>query len=266
MYSIFISTVPLLRAHGVDVHNSLIVDSRTEIDITWDPEDVLPADDDPSSYRIDVHAYTYDYGKSTWRRRYSHYNLPNDGHAKLKKINFGSKVEVVCFHVAVGASVSNSSSLSSATNSKNVASIIESLNSLSDKPFPSQAGIWSGLLFSISNSRSANESQARQLRSRRFDKECSKWHDKQSRILRNDNVFADLQACPPTQDRAELPNSGLHEARYDSVLYSTDYHTQWMQTFHPGATICFTQATVNRQVSMQTAVTSSLYKNIILQW
>ena len=230
--------MPLLRAHGVDVTLPLLIDSRTNIEITWDPEDVLPLDDDPLAYTVDVHVYTYEYSQTSWKMRSSNKNLDNDGHAVLRQINFSADVKVACIHVAAGASTSSSD---------NTANIIESLNALSDRPFPFQAGIWSGLLFSIKNLRSVDEERARDIRNFGLERDCSKWNEQQSRVP-NDNVFTDLPACPPTQDRAELPNSGLEEARYDSVLYSTDYHTQWMQTFHPGATICFTQATVNRQV------------------
>ena len=229
--------VPLLRAHGVDVSSPLLIDSRSYIEITWDPEDVLPLDDDPLAYTVDVHVYTYEYSQTSWRLRSSNNNLPNIGHAVLRQISFSRNVKVVCIHVAAGASNSSSD---------NTSKIIESLNALSDRPFPFQAGVWSGLLFSIKNVRTNDENRAMAVRNFGLDIECSIWDEQQSRLL-NDNVFANLSACPPTQDRAELSNSGLEEARYDSVLYDTDYHTQWMQTFHPGATVCFTQATVNRQ-------------------
>ena len=230
--------MPLLRAHGVNVSLPLLIDSRTHIEITWDPEDVLPLDDDPLAYTVDVHVYTYEYSQTSWRRRSSNKNLVNNGQAVLGRSIFSADVKVVCIHVAAGASNSSSD---------NTSNIIESLNALSDRPFPFQAGIWSGLLFSIKNVETNDENIARAVRNFGLDGDCRKWDEQQS-SLPNENVFANLPACPPTQDRAELPNSGLEEARYDSVLYDTDYHTQWMQTFHPGATVCFTQATVNRQV------------------
>ena len=245
-----------MRAHGVNVKLPLIIDSRSYVNITWDPADVLPLDDDPLAYTVDVHVYTYEYSQTSWRRRSSNNNLPNNGSAVLGQINFSADVKVVCLHVAAGASTSNSD---------NTANIIESLNALSDRPFPLQAGIWSGLLFSIMNSRSLDEKRARNARNVGLDRECSKWDEEQSQVL-NDNVFANLPACPPTQDRAELPNSGLEEARYDSVLYNTDYHTQWMQTFHPGARVCFTQATVNRQafIILCFALLSSYYQEFLI--
>ena len=226
-----------MKAHGVDIKVSLLIDSRSHIEITWDPEDVLPLDDDPLAYTVDVHVYTYEYSQTSWRRRSSNNNLPNNGHAVLRQINFSANVKVVCIHVAAGASTGSSD---------NTANIIESLNALSYRPFPFQAGIWSGLLFSIINSRNLDEKRARDTRNFGLDRVCSKWVEQQSRVP-NDHVFANLPACPPTQNRAELPNCGLEEAKYDSMLYSTDYHTLWMQTFHPGARVCFTQATVNRQ-------------------
>ena len=199
-----------------------------------------------------MHVYTYEYSQTSWRRRSSNNNLPNNGHAILRQINFSRNVKVVCIHVAAGASNSTNG---------NTANIIESLNALSDRPFPFQAGIWSGLLFSIKNARSVDEERAMDIRNLGLDRECSIWDEQQSR-LPNDNVFADLSACPPTQDRAGLPNSGLEEARYDSVLYKTDYHTVWMKTFHPGATVCFTQDIVNRQ-AIHNISSFFLYQGII---
>ena len=234
--------VPLLRGHGVNVINSLLVDSRTDIEITWAPEDVLPLDDDPNSYTVDVIVYVYEYKERIrgWKRKSVNSNLPNNGHAHLQQINFSKKVKVVCIQVAAGETVGKSNDPATV--------IINSLNALNNKPFPSQAGIWSGLLFSIKTSRSAPEKDEIKRRNEKLDKECSRWNDNQERMLRSNNVFASLPACPPTQDRAELPNSGLEEARFDSVLYTTDYHNQWMDTFHRQAAICFTQATVARQV------------------
>ena len=239
MIVVFVA-VPLLRAHGVNVDPPLFIDSRSEIDITWDPHDVLPLDDYPNSYTVDVLVYTYEYDERNWNKISSNSNLPNNGHARLQQINFSEKVKVVCIQVAAGETVGNSNDPATVT--------INSLNALNNKPFPAQAGIWSGLLFSITTSRSAEEKKAKETRNKALDNECSKWNDNQERMLRSNNVFASLPACPPTQDRAELPNSGLEEARFDSVLYTTDYHNQWMDTFHRGASVCFTQATVARQV------------------
>ena len=231
--------VPLLRAHGVDIQPPLIVDSRSQIKISWNPQNLLPPEHDPDSYRVDVYVYTYEYSRKNrkWRQRSVNRNLPNNGGAVLKQINFSKLVKVVAIHVTASEVLSTSDPL---------AQIITSINEMSDSiPFPSRAGIWSGLLFSIENKRLATDEEAKALRNQRLNKLCSRWGNGQSRMLLAEK-FTLLPACPPTQDRAELPNSGLEEARFDSVLYNTDYQTQWIEYFNQGASKCFTQATVTR--------------------
>ena len=174
--------------------------------------------------------YTYEYEKSIWTQKLVISNLPNNGRAVLRKIKFSALVEVVAIHVTPGEVVSTSD---------NLAQVIASFNLMSgSSPFPSRAGIWSGLLFST-------DEEAATSRNENLGKLCSTWGDHESRMTQPE-VFASLPACPPTQDRAELPNSGLEEVKLDSVLYNTKYHTQWIETFNPGASKCFTQATVMR--------------------
>ena len=236
MWFINLYAVPLLRSHGVDVKPPLIVDSRSQIGISWNPQDVLPTEDDPDTYKIDVYVYTYEYEKSIWTQKSVNHNLPNNGRAVLGQIEFSGLMEVVAIHVTTGEVISTSDDL---------ARVIALLSGRS--PFPSRAGIWSGLLFSIDNKREVTDEEAATSRNENLGKLCSKWGDRQSRMPLPE-VFTPLPACPPTQDRAELPNSGLEEVKLDSVLYNTNYHTQWIETFNPGASKCFTQATVMRLV------------------
>jgi hypothetical protein len=235
--SAFFYSIPILRAHGLDVQSSLVVDSRSEVQITWDPSDILPLDEDHSSYTVNVYVYTYDYKKKWWEEGMKFQNLPNNGGATLAltTIQFLIKaVEVVCIHVSAGTVISTSN---------NVGMLLTSINAVQGIPFPYRAGIWSGLLFSIKSSRSVRDDEARIERDEAFDSICSRWSDTQSRMSLSE-TFSGLPACPPTQDRAELPNSGLEEVRFDSVLYDTNYHSQWMQKFHPRASKCFTQTIV----------------------
>ena len=197
---------------------------------------MLPQDDNPDSYRVDVYVYTYEYTRNRgWRKRSVNRNLPNNGRATLKQINFSKLVKAVAIQVTPGEVVGTPD---------NLVEVIASLKALGNSiPFPHRAGVWSGLLFSIENKRLSTDTEAENLRNIRFNRLCSRWQNKQSR-LPLDELFAPLPACPPTQDRAELPNSGLEEARFDSVLYDTNYHNQWMEMFNPGASKCFMQATV----------------------
>ena len=72
---------------------------------------------------------------------------------------------------------------------------------------------------------------------------CDAWHEQSKE---SKPPVDTLPPCPPTQDRAELPNSGLEVVNYRSAFYTTNYHMQWMETFHPDASTCFAQASVER--------------------
>ena len=65
-----------------------------------------------------------------------------------------TSAKMVCIQVAAGETVGNSNDPATV--------IINSLIALDNKPFPAQAGIWSGLLFSIKTSRSAEEKKQEQ--------------------------------------------------------------------------------------------------------
>ena len=212
----------------------LLVDSRTEIEINWEPNDVLPQNDDPNSYSVDVYVYMYTFKDREWTQRSVTHNLTNNGHTVLPQINGLSKfVRILCIQVTV-EEISDRDSTTDA---------VKSIRGMSNKPFPFHAGIWSGLVFSIENARAGSNDSAIASRNEKLRRHCSRWEVQQSGMSL---TFLGLPACPPTQDRAELPNSGLDEARFDSVLYNTDYQTQWIEYFNKGASKCFTQATVTR--------------------
>ena len=64
--------------------------------------------------------------------------------------------------------------------------------------------------------------------------ECENWHDMET-VVPEEEI-----PCPPTLDRAQLPNSGLIAFSLRQTLY--DDH--WLETFHQGAAACFKQALV----------------------
>ena len=106
-------------------------------------------------------------------------------------------------------------------------------------PFPFRVGIWSGpLLVTDGNERQRDEKS-------KFEQQCLEWRQNCNKQL---NLREFLPPCPPTLDRAQLPNSGLEEMRFDSLLFTSTYHSQLMDLFHPGVFKCFVQAIVSRLI------------------
>ena len=215
------------------------MDSRTDIEITWDPENVFPQVDTADTFMVDIYIYTYDYDISKWKVNSGKLNQSNNGHAELSMVRLNKVVVATCIHVTVGQ-IENSSF-------GDDRKLIESLHSTKPIPFPSRVGIWSGLFFSLFNSKTGTNTQAKNIRKNIFNTGCSEWYNRNIETI-PDDVIKSLPPCPPSLDRAQLPNSGLEEESFESSLYSTSYHSQWMSTFHPGASACYDQATVTRLV------------------
>ena len=230
--SAFASVVSIFTGHAVRIQSSIMIESRTAIEVTWNPAAVFPLADNPNSFSVDVLVYAYVYPDMEWELQFTERNFENNGHAILKPTPFReNKVRATCIHVAVGEYTRND--------------CLRDLLDSTDIPFPSRAGIWSGLLFSIDTEIEEKEEKAREIRNKVFDEACSTWIDQMSEMIQDDELNS-LPACPPTQDRARLPNSGLEEVIYESVLSNTNYHNQWMKVFHPEASRCFAQAIVTR--------------------
>ena len=223
--------VPILKAHGINIMSSLLLDSRTSIELTWDPADILPLAEDPTAFYIDVYVYSYNYVESKWMKKNVFRNHENSGQVTIGMVRFSDNIQATCIHVTVGSLIQSTS---------NVRGLVEALNS-ADIAFPSRVGLWTGLLFSIENNRELKDKEARANRDRQYNDACDIWSSGDSTP-----PVDMLPPCPPTQDRAELPNSGLELVNYRSSLYSTNYHKQWMQIFHPDAATCFAQASVVR--------------------
>ena len=215
------------------------MDSRTDIEITWDPENVFPQVDTANTFMVDIYIYTYNYETSKWKLNSRKLNQTNNGHADLIMGPLIKVVVATYIHVTVGQL--DDSSFDDDRN------LIESLHSTKSIPFPSRVGIWSGLFFSVHNQKGARKTKANKIRKELFNKKCSEWCNRNKETI-PDDVIKSLPPCPPSLDRAQLPNSALQEESFESSLYSTSYHSQWMSTFHPGASVCYVQATVTRLV------------------
>ena len=216
---------------------SIVVDSRTNLELTWNPTTILPSED-PNSFTVDITVYSYDYNSKRWDLQSRKTDIPNNGHTLFGVARFNKEIRASCIHIAVREFIQPSIDNS-------VQQVIKALSSMSGLPFPSQVGIWSGLLFTIRNERSLKEKEAEMYRNMKYRQTCSVWRTLEG-PMPLDDVVDSLPACPPTQERARLPNSGLEEVNYESKLYSTHYHNQWMKLFNPDASKCFVQAIVTR--------------------
>ena len=227
------STVPIQRAHGVNVQPSLMVDTSTSIEVSWKPNDIFSAIEDPNSFSVDVYVYAYNFNKRKWICIHKQTNLPNNGQASFTLFYLPSDLRNILsaaiIHVTVGK-VNNTSM------NKDLIKRIQ----METIPFPYRIGIWSGLLF-------ANGARQRFGRTP-FRIQCVTWHKSCENRKDEINLREVLPPCPPTLDRAQLPNSGLEEMRFNSLLFSSNYHSLFMKLFHPGVSKCFVQPIVSRLI------------------
>ena len=221
----------------MSVQPSILIDSGTDLKITWDPADVLPLTDNPDSFFVNVYVYAYDYCGKEWTLQHREDDIDNDGQVTLKKplLFSGENLKATCIHVTVGSYKQTDESMN----------LTNTLHSNRKIPFPSRVGIWSGLLFSVEIDVGKDDKTAKSLRDMAFTNFCSDWRDRMFELIKPD-VIESLPACPPTEDRARLPNSGLEEVIYESIFTETNYHSQWISKFHPDAAVCFAQAIVTR--------------------
>ena len=171
--------------------------------------------------------YVYDFKIRTWKENSKHRNLPNNGQATIGLLPLAQHLRDVIspavIHVTLGDAKDGSTN----------AEIIRNIHN-ANIPFPRRVGIWSGVLFATQTSAGREDINL---------ESCTKWQMRQ-RVINLQNTIP----CPPTIDRARLPNSGLEELRYESLLFTSTYHRHLMDLFHPGVSKCFVQAIVSRYI------------------
>ena len=69
---------------------------------------------------------------------------------------------------------------------------------------------------------------------------CESWYMEEAEGATGALFSDDLSPCPPQESQARIINSRLIEIDYTSFFGSTMYRRQWLRTFHPGASTCFT--------------------------
>ena len=241
----FLHAVPIDRAHGVDVQPSILMDHNTDIRVHWDPATVLPTLENPNLFKVNVVVYQYHMigqnGDGRWMEHTRRNDLPNNGQASIALATFLKTVDdykkivfPTCIEVVVG---------------KLNADIPSDERDVLDKikMSPYQPGIWSGLLFSTWAAKNPSRERNQRALRNKFSQQCTLWHNDQTQFLSQDYTDS-LPSCPPTLDQAQLPNSGLEEERKISILYSTEYHNQWMRYFHAKTDKCYVQSGVRRYI------------------
>ena len=171
--------------------------------------------------------HIYDFKTKTWKENSKHRDLPNDGQATIGLLPLAQHLRDVIspaiIHVTLGDAKDGSTN----------AEIMRSIRN-ANIPFPHRVGIWSGILFATQTSATQDDINL---------KSCTKWQKRQAGINLQSTI-----PCPPTMDRARLPNSGLEELRYESLIFTSTYHSQMMDLFHPNVSKCFVQAIVSRYI------------------
>ena len=219
---------------------SILLQYGTDIQLSWDPETILPMITEYNSFMVDVYVYTYEKKTQEWSQNVKHKSLQNTGQAQINLglISDKKSVFATCIHVTVGKTTGSSS--------PNTRDFLERFH-MATVPFPNRTGLWSGLVFSTHNTAGLSAERTKASLKNKFIRKCSGWRMQEAEKISED-VIKSLPSCPPTLDRAQLPNSGLEEQRLDSVSYTTMYHDMWMSYFHNNIAKCFTQVIVTRLI------------------
>ena len=217
---------------------SLIVELGRSIEVSWKPNDIFPTIEDPNSFMVEVYFYVnvINNKKRIWLPIHKQPDIPNSGQASFTLFylpnDLRNNLSSAIIHVTVGKV--NDTSINK--------ELIKKIQMQRRIPFPFRVGIWSGLLLVTD----ASDGRRQRDEKSKFETQCLNWRQNCRKQQDDVNLREFLLPCPPTLDRARLPNSGLEELRFDSFLFTTTYHSQLMDIFHPGVSKCFVQAIVSR--------------------
>lgn len=198
--------------------SSLAITGGSTVTLAWNPNHILPQVD-PETFRVDVLLYTFNLDSGLWEEHsVLADNIPNLG-SEMLTVPSGISASVNPIAMQVATSLHPSTRFDT--------------DGLYRKVFRSQqrVGIWSSEYYYINP----------EMDSRRL---CRDWNEEEG-----DNVFQSLMdgsiPCAPTLPQARLLTSGLSEIVLKSAHGNTLFSTQWMGTFHHGASQCFKQTTLD---------------------
>ena len=204
------------RGHNVDVlSDNLVFSVGSEIQVQWDPDtifSVLP----PNSYTVDLFLYRMELTTGIWREFSSlASNVENNGNFDLTVGNIPTGDNVLPIAIFVFASSQGFP--------------LPQLTSLDLR-----AGKWSAQFY-------YGQSFALQIRGRFL---CEAWYLQEPSSIGSE-LLDRVTPCPPTEEQAKLPNSGVEEERYFSFLGNTLYHSQQMNYFNLGVSACYRQRIID---------------------
>ena len=204
----------------------LNVDSDERLNITWNPQSLLPTMD-PSLYTVDITLYRFRLDSEN-QVQFSYFLHVMRDHANSGTALFtapesnesGGDIHPIAIRVSVGRASSSSPDASS---------VIGRLGRSIEGDTLGVVAQWTSTLYYLD--------------SPRFSRLCNEWSMNQGRGV-GEAVRNRLPPCPPRLDQAQAPNSGLSEDSGYWILKSNRF-------FHPGAATCFRQSTFDRFVCVR---------------
>lgn len=195
--------------------DNLVFSVGSEIEVIWDPDtifSVLPSD----SYTVDLFLYHMDLSTGNWREFSSlASNVENNGALNVTVENIPSGDNVLPIAIFVFASSEGFP--------------LPQLTTLDLR-----AGKWSAQFY-------YGQSFALQIRGRFL---CEAWYLQEPPSIGSE-LLERVTPCPPTEEQARLPNSRIEEESHFSFLGNTRYHSQQMNYFNPGVSVCYRQRIID---------------------
>lgn len=197
--------------------DSLLLLAGSDLHLTWTPNSIFPAL--PSTeYKIDALLYTYSVTEEEWKEQAFLVELVD---------NSGS-LEVTLPSVLQGTGgTSNPIPIAIQLFASHLGATTELHEDVIQADL--RVGVWTSLFYYATA----------QVHSLGF-LVCTPWHLNEPPDI-DQTLLNRTGACPPTEDRALLPNSGVRPERYISFFGNTLYEEQHMNFFHPRASSCYTQ-------------------------
>ncbi len=197
--------------------DSLLLAAGADLELTWTPTSIFPAL--PSTdYKIDVVLYSYSVTEEEWR--------PQE---ILAELTDNSGTLTVTLPTTLQSTLGNSNPVPIS-----IQLFVSHLGAVSDLhqsliSADLRAGIWTSQYYFGTSQLSFFGFLI-----------CSPWHLNEPSDIEQ-TLLDRTGACPPTEGRAVLPNSGVKPERYISFFGNTRYEDQHMNFFHPGASSCYVQ-------------------------
>ena len=141
------------------------------------------------------------------------YNVPNDGEEKVK---LPEDLTAACPSIGAGAETLF-----------RICPILFKIAITEGQILPSDIGTWSGVAF-LNFSRSPNDTVA----------ECEDWNENTNDAVR----LRRLSSCPPSENIARSDSFYQIEDMTSLVTQKKEYHSLFMQYFHPTVGNCYRQS------------------------